>query len=667
MKKIVFAAGIFSLLFMSGHGYAATRGITMKVNPKSATPGDTVNLICQGTGTWNGNKLTKASVTIWDAASNKIVRLAPMKIKGKVASYQYELGENVDPGQWQYECRLSSGNNKATRKREFSVAASVDGGGAEPVAAHQSIQSYDGPSTCIACHKIEAQDMLDSLHMQWSGPTPELSNTNGEDLGKAVGGINTFCTYAMTSKGACFSCHVRADGNAPHPPELNDVDCLMCHSDTYQRKFVEDPNSTETVTNINGETKTYVFGLVDANGDYVTEPDFSKMPPGTTMVDIARNVHLPTRTSCLRCHAKAGGGDWTKRGDMGMNTANPTVDQDVHMSPAGADLTCTACHKAVDHRIGGRGIDLRQTEAPDPKCTDCHAAAPHSNATLNRHAKGQVSCQVCHIRTFAKGGATEMSRDWLQPQWNAAFCNGQGGFVGEEVKAANVKPEYVWFDGTSSVYNIGETIEADQRGVYPMAKANGGPFDGKSKIVPIKRHFSIMPLHESGKIVPPAIMWMFMTGDFDRAVEEGMSEEGMTGNYTFVDVDAEMLITHGVEPKSKAPSCAECHDSSGKTADGTKMIPFAELGYHTWPAKVRNCTLCHEAENLSWTAMHNKHASGEAAAMACTSCHTTEPAGLMKPKSDLCNDCHGMESWQGSASHGEHVQEGIKCVKCHRF
>lgn len=145
-----------------------------------------------------------------------------------------------------------------------------------------------------------------------------------------------------------------------------------------------------------------------------------------------------------------------------------------------------------------------------------------------------------------------------------------------------------------------------------------------------------------------------------------MSEEGMTGNYTFVDVDAEMLITHGVEPKSKAPSCAECHDSSGKTADGTKMIPFAELGYHTWPAKVRNCTLCHEAENLSWTAMHNKHASGEAA-MACTSCHTAEPAGLVKPKSDLCNDCHGMESWQGSASHGEHVQEGIKCVKCHRF
>ena len=39
------------------------------------------------------------------------------------------------------------------------------------VAEHQSITSYDGQSTCIACHENEAQDMLNSLHMQWSGPT----------------------------------------------------------------------------------------------------------------------------------------------------------------------------------------------------------------------------------------------------------------------------------------------------------------------------------------------------------------------------------------------------------------------------------------------------------------------------------------------------------------
>jgi len=49
-----------------------------------------------------------------------------------------------------------------------------------------------------------------------------------------------------------------------------------------------------------------------------------------------------------------------------------------------------------------------------------------------------------------------------------------------------------------------------------------------------------MPLHESGQIIPPAIMWMFMTGNFDTAVEEGMKDQGMTGNYTLVEADAEM-------------------------------------------------------------------------------------------------------------------------------
>jgi len=56
------------------------------------------------------------------------------------------------------------------------------------------------------------------------------------------------------------------------------------------------------------------------------------------------------------------------------------------MSPEGADLSCAACHSAGNHRIAGRGIDLRQTEAPDPECTNCHSNAPHTNTTINRHA-----------------------------------------------------------------------------------------------------------------------------------------------------------------------------------------------------------------------------------------------------------------------------------------
>ncbi len=240
---------------------------------------------------------------------------------------------------------------------------------------------------------------------------------------------------------------------------------------------------------------------------------------------------------------------------------------------------------------------------------------------------GQLSCQVCHIRTFGKGGATEMSRDFRAPVWNPGQFSGQGGFIGEEIKQANVRPEYVWFDGTSYVYNVGETIKPDVQGVYHMAKANGAAFDGKSSIVPIKRHFSVMPLHESGKIVPPAIMWMFMTGSYDIAVQKGMQEQGLTGNYTMVKTDAEMLITHGVDPKSKAPTCTACHNNLGTTPDGTGIVPFTKLGYHNVPAAVKACTQCHEKKSLSWAAMHKEHRDE----IACNTCHISTQGTVSPP------------------------------------
>lgn len=497
---------------------------------------------------------------------------------------------------------------------------------------HDNITEYNGPATCLQCHKSMATEMLGTVHMKWAGPTPDLTNNSGEELGKGNKGINTFCTYAPSSKGACYSCHVRADGNAPDAPMAEDVDCLMCHSDSYQRKFVADPNNTETVTNIDNQEKTYVFGKVDEQGNYTTVPDYSKMT--INVVDAARTVHLPTNTSCLRCHAKAGGGDWTKRGDMGLNSANATADQDVHLAKSGvggAGLSCVDCHSANNHEISGRGIDLRQTEAGTPTCSACHTESPHESSTLNRHAGGQISCQVCHIRTFAKGGATEMSRDWLQPTWNQAFCSGQGGFVGHEVKKSNVKPEYVWFDGTSYVYNVGETIQPDGRGVLPMAKAHGSSFDGKSKIVPIKRHSTNIPWDDNGKIIPPSIMWMFMTGDFDQAVTKGLEAQALdgdteyTGSYEMVQADAEMLITHGVEPAGNAPLCIECHDGTGSTPDTYGMVPFGKLGYHTFQDRVLSCDRCHGKEdNLSFEALHGEH---RGQGVSCQECHLPNSNG----------------------------------------
>lgn len=677
MKKVVITVGLV-ILTSIGCNAAGTREIAMSTDAGGAVPGDTVQFQCSAEGGWQ-LPLTVAQITIIDAEKSAAVRQENMEIDGPTARYIFNIPVESLAGNWKYKCVLKDQRRRIAQTSSFVVANAppvepppVDPPPVDPpevvfeqglIPAHNTITEYNGPATCIACHQEEASEMLDSLHMQWSGPTPELSNTDGQSLGKGVGGINTFCTYAMSSKGACFSCHVRADGNAPDPVQAEDVDCLMCHNDNYQRKFIADPDNTVTVTNVLGAIKTYVFGKVDGQGNYTTVPDYDKMAPGTHMVNIARTVHLPTNSSCLRCHAKAGGGDWVKRGDIGLNSAHATVEQDVHLAKEGADLACVNCHSALNHKIAGRGIDLRQTEAEAPTCQACHDTAPHNNVALNRHAQGQISCQVCHIREYAKGGATEMSRDWSNPVWNAAFCSGQGGFVGEEVKESNVKPEYVWFDGTSYVYNVGETITPGSDGIYNMAKANGNAFDGNSKIVPIKRHFSTMPLHESGKIVPPAIMWMFMTGDFDVAVQKGMEEQGMSGNYSIVEADAEMLITHGVDPKEKAPSCAECHNGSGATPDGIGMVPFAQLGYHTVPAAVRSCNLCHESKNMQWESMHSKHRQMD---ISCASCHTPEPSGFREAQSQLCSSCHESKSWTSEA-HKKHLEKGFECASCHTF
>jgi hypothetical protein len=157
-------------------------------------------------------------------------------------------------------------------------------------------------------------------------------------------------------------------------------------------------------------------------------------------------------------------------------------------------------------------------------------------------------------------------------------------------------------------------------------------------------------------------MWMFMSGDFDQAVQRGLQEWDLGTQYKIVTADAEMLITHGVDPVENAPSCNDCHDMSGHTPDGDGMLPFTALGYHTLPQAVLSCTLCHEAEFLSWQEVHEEHRDE----FGCTGCHTVEPTGLLTSPGKLCSLCHERRTWEED-SHEDHLEEGITCVDCHSF
>jgi hypothetical protein len=475
---------------------------------------------------------------------------------------------------------------------------------------HAAIYNCLGPQTCVACHPQQASDALNSEHLQWRGKWAH---------------VNTYCTSPAPADYACRSCH--ASTGKVSNLTVNDVDCLICHQDTYRRAL--GPLSVPVVvTDWQGNQKTYYTPQKNASGEYEMLPRFDLMPAGTTMTGLAQTVHLPTRATCLGCHAKAGGADGAKRGDLSTASINPSRISDVHLSPQGADLLCQDCHHVSHHQIAGKGIDLRISEGgPPPTCTDgCHDAQPHDSSRLNQHT-ARVACQTCHIPVFGKDVGTELSRDWTQPHWNPAGCNGQGAWVGEEVRATNVIPQYRFWNGQSFVYDLKDPISPDADGVYTLARALGSIQDGK--LYPVKVHTSLQPRHNtSGRMVQYDVLWNFMTGKYEEAAQRGVAFMGLSGAYTWVEARAEQLITHGVEPEEYALECAQCHN-------GGAQMSLPGLGYTLKNSPQVVCTQCHEAENdpLNWQEVHTKHVSEER--KDCSWCHTfSRPERGLSPPAD---------------------------------
>ncbi|MCB2186830.1 MAG: hypothetical protein KQJ78_10460 [Deltaproteobacteria bacterium] len=486
-------------------------------------------------------------------------------------------------------------------------------GSSPALANHQGrFTEYKGSSTCLPCHAKEVNEVFGSVHYQWQGDARYAEGLSTDKAGK-LGGINDFCIYpdinfigrqphpsGGTVNGGCAQCHVgmgAKPSTTPTSEQLANIDCLICHSDKYQRK------------------------VVDVNGQWRFAPDEAAM--SVSLMDAAWNLSKPTTLACLKCHAKGGGGDNFKRGDMALAQANATPDLDIHLASqasGGAGLNCLSCHKSQAHRIPGRGSDLRPIDTTTKiDCADCHTNAPHDDSQLNTHVN-RVHCTVCHIPTFAKGTPTDLHRDYSVPADTAA----SGLYEPHMQMVSNIIPVYKFWNRSSYFYEFGQPASPGSEGRVVMSEPVGSLNITGSRLFPFKLHQAEQPQDPAtNRLIPLKMSVYFGTGDVIEAAKQGVAAVGWSyQGQNYASTLRYMGLFHQVAPKSQALNCADCH--------GGTRVDFAALGYT--PLSTRNgkplCSSCHGRENnLSFTAVHRQHVDGER--LDCSSCHTFSKAGAV--------------------------------------
>ncbi|MFH0726723.1 MAG: choice-of-anchor D domain-containing protein [Pseudomonadota bacterium] len=469
--------------------------------------------------------------------------------------------------------------------------------------AEHTGQIWQGSQNCQTCHETQANEMYGSTHYQWQGEA--LDTTNGPGIqGKLTTALNSYCVSILGNWNACGTCHAGLGAMpvataTPDPSQLQNIDCLICHQKDYKRKKV--------------------------NGVFV--PDTANM--AITMDQAIQTVHLPVRANCIQCHAKGGGGDNNKRGDMALAHATTTDRNfDVHMSTTGANLTCQQCHTTQNHRIAGRGSDLRQTDLDEQM--NCSTAACHSNKTtstghttadVNKHVN-RVACQTCHIKTYARNAAdttgtesTEVHRDWTIPVWSAALNRWEP----EIFRGSDLKPAYAFWNGTSWNYSLNELSRYEAAtGTYATSRPEGGINESGSKLYPFKYKTALQPL----ATLPDVLVALdtavyFSTGVYDTAVKAGLVNMGYPNStaYQTVETDTYQLLTHEVMPKANALTCTQCHAASAT------QLNLKSTGYAMKGTQNTTCVQCHGNKSIpTYTSLHSKHVASKQ--YDCSWCHS---------------------------------------------
>jgi octaheme c-type cytochrome (tetrathionate reductase family) len=398
---------------------------------------------------------------------------------------------------------------------------------------------------CLSCHTERGKEVMQSSHWNWE--REEYVKGRGIVYIGKKNAINNFCIGVEGNEQSCAKCHIGygVTNKAQGYTDMKNIDCLICHDNTgTYKKAVEKA------------------GLPDESLD---------------LNKIAQHPGRPQRTNCGTCHFFGGGGNNVKHGDLEETMFDPTKEIDVHMASSSSDLQCADCHVTVNHKMAGKMYSLSSMNRNRSTCEQCHTDKPHKDNIINGHI-AKVACQTCHIPMYAKGNATKMEWDWStagrlkngepyeedDKDGNHTYMSIKGSFKW----AKNVKPDYIWFNGTASHYLLGDKIK-DTNAVLEINTLNGSYTDADSKIYPVK-------IHKARQIFDPVNMILIQPKlfaekkgegaywkdfDWNTAAQKGMDEVGLpySGKYSFINTRMYWPVNHMVAPKEESVSCNECH------------------------------------------------------------------------------------------------------------
>jgi len=461
---------------------------------------------------------------------------------------------------------------------------------------HADLTFAEYPANCLSCHYTEAMEMQSSTHYKWVGETPDMANSTGTIQGKLSNAVNSYCINIKGDWPVCGSCHV-GRGKKPDSPDagLENIDCLVCHNEEYSTSRTR-----------------------------LSDGSMGVKSPTDSMV---QNISAPTRASCLSCHAKAGGADGVKRGDISLATAhNSDPEFDVHMNTSGKDLSCQKCHVFENHLVIGKGSDLRPTDdinrGSELSCTTCHtdkdSQGGHDNSTIDRHVS-RVSCQTCHIPIYAKF-PTEVYRDW-QIHHDGQPADGNSG-PGHPLtlKEGNLVPEYKFWNRISDNYLLGDDaslIYNASKDTYQTSLPLGDVQEGKIYPFKYKKANQPMTVADSRLIALDTFEYLKVSGDVITSIQKGLVNMGYSAEepYVWVESDTYQLLNHGISPSSSALQCNSCHENT------SRMDLQGALGYKIKGAKEVVCVQCHDAKEAKpFIKIHDKHVKDKK--FDCSWCHS---------------------------------------------